>query len=63
VFPWQYAEAIDQLGVLITGRDEPAIRAIASKGGVFAFLIKPFDYEALLDAVKRSRSVAADGFQ
>src|SRR5215469_9863709 len=45
------AQSSDTRVIIITGRDEPAIRAIASKGGAFAFLSKPFDDETFLDAV------------
>jgi FixJ family two-component response regulator len=38
--------------VMITGREAPAIRAEALKGGACAFLVKPFADEALLAAVR-----------
>jgi FixJ family two-component response regulator len=46
-----HVQSSDTKVIIITGRDEPAIRATASKGGAFAFLIKPFDDETFLDAV------------
>jgi FixJ family two-component response regulator len=47
-------QSSDTRVIIITGRDEPAIRTIASNGGAFAFLGKPFDDETLLDAVNRA---------
>jgi FixJ family two-component response regulator len=38
--------------IIITGRDEPNIRTRALEGGAFAFLVKPFDDEEFLDAVR-----------
>ena len=38
--------------IIITGRDEPNLRTRALKGGAFAFLVKPFDDEQFLDAVR-----------
>ena len=40
--------------VMITGREVSAIRAEALKGGAFAFLVKPFDDETLLAAVREA---------
>ena len=37
--------------VMITGREEPAIRALALQAGAFAFLVKPFEYHAFLAAI------------
>ena len=45
--------------IVMTGRETPAIRAAALKGGAFAFLVKPFDDEAFLSLVRQAlRSVA-----
>ena len=38
--------------IVITGREEAAIRAAALAGGAFAFLVKPFDDEAFLALVR-----------
>jgi FixJ family two-component response regulator len=38
--------------IIITARDEPAIRDAAMEGGAFAFLIKPFDDETFLALVR-----------
>ena len=38
--------------IIITGRDEPAIRTLALNGGAFAFLTKPLDDEAFLMSVR-----------
>jgi FixJ family two-component response regulator len=38
--------------IIITGRDDPNLRTRAQKGGAFAFLVKPFDDEQFLDAVR-----------
>ena len=40
--------------IVITGRESPAIRAAALKGGAFAFLAKPFDDEVFLTLVARA---------
>ncbi|HYZ72247.1 MAG TPA: response regulator [Chthoniobacterales bacterium] len=39
---------------IITGRDEPAVRALALNGGAFAFLSKPVDSEAFIASVRRA---------
>jgi DNA-binding NtrC family response regulator len=36
----------------MTGREEAHTRSAALKGGAFAFLVKPFDDEALLTLVR-----------
>jgi CheY-like chemotaxis protein len=38
--------------IIITGRDETNLRTRALEGGAFAFLVKPFDDEEFLDAVR-----------
>lgn len=38
--------------IIITGREEPAIRAAALEAGAFGFLGKPFDDEAFLALVR-----------
>lgn len=40
--------------IVLTGRDEPRIRAAALAGGASAFFTKPFDDEAFLTAVHRA---------
>jgi|ERR1700738_1425714 two-component system response regulator FixJ len=40
--------------IMMTGRETPAIRAAASEGGAFAFLVKPFDDEAFLCLVRQA---------
>jgi FixJ family two-component response regulator len=40
--------------IMITGREAASTRADALKGGAFAFLTKPFDDEAFLNAVHRA---------
>jgi FixJ family two-component response regulator len=45
--------------IVITGRETPAIRAAALKGGAFAFLAKPFDDEAFLSLVRQALRSAA----
>jgi two-component system response regulator FixJ len=45
--------------VMITGREAPAIRADALKGGACAFLVKPFDDEIFLAAVREALGDAA----
>ena len=37
--------------IIITGREEPAIRLLALNGGAFAFVSKPVDAEAFLTSV------------
>jgi FixJ family two-component response regulator len=46
--------------IIITARDEPAIRDAAMDGGAFAFLIKPFDDEKFLALVRSVVPPAAD---
>ena len=38
--------------IVITGREEPAIRLLALNGGAFAFLNKPVDGQAFLTSVR-----------
>jgi FixJ family two-component response regulator len=45
--------------IMITAREEPAIRAAALEGGAFAFLVKPFDDEAFLTLVRNAFREAA----
>lgn len=45
--------------IVVTGRETPAIRAAALKGGAFAFLTKPFDDEAFLSFVHQALRSAA----
>ena len=40
--------------IIMTGRPDSEIRALASNGGAFAFLAKPFDDEAFLSSVRRA---------
>jgi len=40
--------------IVITGREEPGIRAAAMAGGAFAFLVKPFDDEAFIALVHQA---------
>jgi two-component system, LuxR family, response regulator FixJ len=45
--------------IVITGREEPAIRSAALESGAFAFLLKPFDDETFLTLVRRALRDAA----
>jgi FixJ family two-component response regulator len=45
--------------IVITGREEAAIRIAALEGGAIAFLVKPFDDEAFLALVCRALREAA----
>jgi FixJ family two-component response regulator len=45
--------------IVMTGRETPAIRAAALKGGAFAFLAKPFDDEEFLSLVRQALRSAA----
>lgn len=45
--------------IVMTGRDDPGIRAAALEGGAVAFLAKPFDDETFLAAVRRALDQAA----
>jgi FixJ family two-component response regulator len=38
--------------IMITGQDDPLIRATALKSGAFGFFLKPFDDEEFLTAVR-----------
>ncbi len=40
--------------IVMTGRDDPGLRAAALEGGAVAFLAKPFDDETFLAAVHRA---------
>jgi FixJ family two-component response regulator len=40
--------------IMITAREEAAVRAVALEGGAFAFLVKPFDDEAFLTLVRNA---------
>ena len=40
--------------IFITGHEDHAAQATVMQAGAFAFLIKPFDDEELLDAVRRA---------
>jgi FixJ family two-component response regulator len=42
----------ETLVIVITGREEPAIRAAAMEAGAFGFLGKPFEDEAFLTLVR-----------
>jgi FixJ family two-component response regulator len=42
----------ETLVIVITGREEPAIRATAMEAGAFGFLGKPFEDEAFLTLVR-----------
>jgi FixJ family two-component response regulator len=45
--------------IVMTGREEPSVRAAAMEAGAFAFLVKPFDDEAFLTLVREALSEAA----
>ena len=45
--------------IIITAREEPAIREAAMEAGAFAFLGKPFDDEIFLTLVRRALGEAA----
>jgi FixJ family two-component response regulator len=45
--------------IVVSGYDDPVLRRDAFQQGVFEFLIKPVDFEVLLDAV--SRAIATRG--
>jgi FixJ family two-component response regulator len=49
----------ETLVIMITGREEAAIRGAALQGGAFAFLVKPFDDEAFLALVRSALREAA----
>ena len=40
--------------IVMTGREEPGIRAAALAGGAFAFMVKPFDDEAFIALIHRA---------
>ena len=40
--------------IVMTGREEPGIRAAALAGGGLAFLVKPFDDEAFIALIRRA---------
>ena len=43
--------------IIITGRDDPAVKLTALRKGVFAFFTKPFDGDKFLDAVRYALAV------
>lgn len=45
--------------IIITGREATAIRTQALEGGAFAFLVKPFDDEVFLSAVRSALGKSA----
>jgi FixJ family two-component response regulator len=45
--------------IIITGREEPAIRAAAMEAGAFGFLGKPFEDEVFLTLVRDALGEAA----
>ena len=47
--------------IVMTGREQPGIRASALAGGAFAFLLKPFDDEAFLSLIRRALMPGASG--
>jgi FixJ family two-component response regulator len=49
----------ETLVIIITGRDEPAIRTAATENGAFGFLGKPFEDEAFLILVRGALGEAA----
>ena len=42
--------------IFLTGRDDPTVRQTAIDAGAFAFLIKPFEDEALIQLVQNAMS-------
>ena len=40
--------------IVMTGREQPGIRAAALAAGAFAFLVKPFDDEAFIALIRRA---------
>jgi FixJ family two-component response regulator len=40
--------------IVMTGREEPGIRAAALAGGALAFLVKPFDDETFIALIRRA---------
>jgi FixJ family two-component response regulator len=60
------SESLNALGrglptILITGRTEPRIRALAEKSDAVALLFKPFEEELLLDAIRRALASSSRG--
>lgn len=47
--------------IFITGQDDHAAQATVMQAGAFAFLIKPFDDEELLTAVRRALAEPSPG--
>jgi FixJ family two-component response regulator len=45
--------------IMISGRNDPGVRASAMKGGASGFLVKPFGTGAFLDLVRRSLALTA----
>jgi FixJ family two-component response regulator len=46
--------------IVMTGREQPGIRAAALAGGAFAFLVKPFDDEAFIALIHRALNPGAE---
>jgi FixJ family two-component response regulator len=46
--------------IVITGRDDPAVKSIATQIGAFGFFVKPFDDEKFLAAVHRALGTCAE---
>jgi FixJ family two-component response regulator len=44
--------------ILITGRTDPSVRASTAKSDAIALLFKPFDEDALLDAIGRALALS-----
>ena len=45
--------------ILITGRTDPSVRSLTAKSDAIAVLFKPFDEDALLDAIGRALALSA----
>jgi FixJ family two-component response regulator len=45
--------------IVMTGREQPGIRAAALAAGAFAFLVKPFDDEAFIALIHRALTPGA----
>ena len=44
--------------ILITGRTDPSVRSLTAKSDAIALLFKPFDEDALLDAIGRALALS-----